>query len=77
MTSFGRVETIANAMDLRGFGKNRTRTWYRHNPPAAADWIVRIFTVLLAAFCVYYIVQYRVINPPPYDYWCPWVDRLR
>ena len=75
MTSFGRVETIANAMDLRGFGKNRTRTWYRRNPPAAADWLVRAFTLLLAAFCVYYIARYRIINPPPYDYWCPWIER--
>jgi energy-coupling factor transport system permease protein len=73
MTSFGRVETIANAMDLRSFGKNRKRTWYSHNPPSRADWIVRSFTVLLAAFCVYYIVRYRIINPPLYDYWCPWI----
>jgi energy-coupling factor transport system permease protein len=73
MTSFGRVETIANAMDLRSFGKNRKRTWYSHNPPARSDWLVRAFTVLLAAFCVYYIVRYRIINPPPYEYWCPWV----
>ncbi|MDR2784351.1 MAG: energy-coupling factor transporter transmembrane protein EcfT [Treponema sp.] len=75
MTSFGRVETIANAMDLRSFGKNRKRTWYSHNPPAKADWLARSFTVLLAAFCVYYIVRHRIINPPPYDYWCPWVNR--
>ncbi|MDR0638609.1 MAG: energy-coupling factor transporter transmembrane protein EcfT [Spirochaetaceae bacterium] len=75
MTSFGRVETIANAMDLRGFGKNRTRTWYRRNPPAAADWLVRAFTLFLAAFCVYYIARYRVIDPAPYDYWCPWIER--
>ncbi|MDR2053848.1 MAG: energy-coupling factor transporter transmembrane protein EcfT [Treponema sp.] len=73
MTSFGRVETIANAMDLRSFGKNRKRSWYSHNPPAKTDWLVRSFTVLLAAFCVYYIVRHRIISPPPYDYWCPWI----
>jgi energy-coupling factor transport system permease protein len=77
MTSFGRVETSANAMDLRGFGKNRTRTWYRLNPPTAADWLVRAFTLLLAAFCAYYIVWYRVMNPPLYDYWCLWIDPAR
>jgi energy-coupling factor transporter transmembrane protein EcfT len=60
-------------MDLRSFGKNRTRTWYRHNPPTPADWLVRALTLILAAFCIYYIVQYRIINPPPYNYWCPWV----
>ncbi|MDR1231107.1 MAG: energy-coupling factor transporter transmembrane protein EcfT [Spirochaetaceae bacterium] len=74
MTSFGRVETIANAMDLRSFGKNRTRTWYRHNPPSPADRLVRALTLLLAAFCVYYIVQYRILTPYPYDYWCPWIS---
>jgi energy-coupling factor transport system permease protein len=73
MTSFGRVDTIANAMDLRGFGRNRKRTWYSHNPPSRADRLVRALTVPLAAFCVYYIVQHRVLSPPPYDYWCPWV----
>jgi energy-coupling factor transporter transmembrane protein EcfT len=62
-------------MDLRSFGKNRKRTWYSHHPPAAADWFVRAFTLLLAAFCVYYIARHRIINPPPYDYWCPWVNR--
>jgi energy-coupling factor transport system permease protein len=72
MTSFGRVETIANAMDLRSFGKHRKRTWYSHNPPSRADWFVRAITLLLAAFCIYYIARYRIINPPPYDYWCPW-----
>jgi energy-coupling factor transport system permease protein len=75
MTSFGRVETIANAMDLRSFGKNRRRTWYSHNPPTGADWFARSFTVLIAAFCAYYIIRHRIIDPPPYDYWCPWVSR--
>jgi energy-coupling factor transport system permease protein len=73
MTSFGRVETIANAMDLRGFGKKRARTWYSRRRPARADWLVRALTLLLAAFCVYYITCRRIINPPPYDYWCPWI----
>jgi energy-coupling factor transport system permease protein len=75
MTSFGRVETIANAMDLRSFGKNRRRTWYSHNPPMGADWFVRSFTLLLAVFCAYYIIRHRIIEPPPYDYWCPWISR--
>jgi energy-coupling factor transport system permease protein len=77
MTSFGRVEIIANAMDLRSFGKNRKRTWYGHNPPARADWLVRALTALLAAFCVYYIVRHRILNPPLYEYWCPWISPAR
>ncbi|MDR1894263.1 MAG: energy-coupling factor transporter transmembrane protein EcfT [Spirochaetales bacterium] len=73
MTSFGRVETIANAMDLRSFGKKPRRTWYSHNPPGAADHGVRIFTLLLGAFCGYYILRHRILFPPPFDYWCPWI----
>jgi energy-coupling factor transport system permease protein len=74
MTSFGRVDTIANAMDLRGFGKLKRRSWYSGNPPSKADRAVRLLIVLLAAFCVYYIVRRRIISPPLYDYWCPWIS---
>lgn len=28
MTSMDRIEVISNAMELRGFGKNKKRTWY-------------------------------------------------
>jgi energy-coupling factor transport system permease protein len=74
MSSFGRVETIANAMDLRGFGKLKKRSWYSEHPPARADVLARIIFAALGAFCLYYIVFYRVINPPSFDYWCPWIN---
>ena len=73
MTSFGRVDTIANAMDLRGFGKLKRRSWYSENPPSRADWAARALILLLALFCGYYIIRHRVISPPLYDYWCPWI----
>jgi energy-coupling factor transport system permease protein len=73
MTSFGKVGNIANAMDLRGFGKHRRRSWYSEREPDRADWIARAAIALIAAFSVYYIVFHRIINPPPFDYWCPWV----
>lgn len=28
LSSMERIETISNAMELRGFGKNKNRTWY-------------------------------------------------
>ncbi len=28
LSSMDRIETVSNAMELRGFGKNRKRTWY-------------------------------------------------
>jgi energy-coupling factor transport system permease protein len=73
MTSFDRVETIANAMDLRGYGKLKRRSWYSENPPRPADRIARVLTALTALFCIYYIAVHRIMNPPPYDYWCPWI----
>jgi len=72
MTSFGRIGTIANAMDLRGFSKMKTRTWYSEREPSKTDWIARGILVLIGLFCVYYIVFIRILNPPPFSYWSPW-----
>jgi len=74
ITSFGRVSNIANAMDLRGYGKLKERSWYSEREPDRADWIARGVILALAAFSAYYIVFHRIINPPPFDYWCPWVN---
>lgn len=73
MTSFNRVDTIANALDLRGFGKHKKRGWYCANPPERGDWIIRILTAALAVFCVYYTIRFRIIDPPAFDYWSPWI----
>ena len=37
LSSMDRIEVISNAMELRGFGKGRTRTWYRARKFRAAD----------------------------------------
>jgi energy-coupling factor transport system permease protein len=73
LTAFNRVDTIANAMDLRRFGMKKRRTWYAHSPPARADWIVRGLCGLIALFCLYYIIRHRIISPAPHAYWCPWI----
>lgn len=49
ITSTDKIETIANAMELRSFGKNKKRTWYRARKFAAADYVVIIVSVLLIA----------------------------
>jgi len=72
MTSFGRIGTIANAMDLRGFSKLKKRSWYSEREPVIADWIARGIIGLVAVFVVYYIVFVRVLNPPAFSYWSPW-----
>lgn len=52
-----RVEIISNAMDLRGFGKNKKRTWYARRPLKASDIVsvsvctaILVGTLLMAAF---------------------------
>jgi len=75
MTSFGKVNNIANAMDLRGFGKLKRRSWYSEKEATRADWIARFFILLLGVVCIYYIVQFRIIDPPLYDYWSPWTEQ--
>ena len=39
LTSLNRIDTISNAMELRGFGKNSKRTWYTQRPFARRDFI--------------------------------------
>ena len=52
VTSIDKIETISHAMELRSFGKNKTRTWYRARDFAKADYIVVIVSALLIAVAV-------------------------
>lgn len=72
-TAFGKVSNIANAMDLRGYGKKKKRTWYAENEPTKGDRIFRTIATLLVLATIYYIVMYRFINPWPAKFWCPWL----
>ena len=38
-STLDRIELISNAMDLRGFGKNKKRTWYVAKPLTKSDWL--------------------------------------
>lgn len=56
-STMDRVEVISNAMDLRGFGKMKKRTWYAKRPLTKADFIcmavcgaVFAATILIAVF---------------------------
>ena len=42
LTSIDRIEGITNAMELRGFGKNKKRTWYMGIKFKAADYVSMI-----------------------------------
>ena len=48
-TSVERIDTVSNAMELRGFGKYKKRTWYMGKPLAAADYAVLIVTAAFSA----------------------------
>lgn len=74
-TAFGKVNNIANGMDLRGYGKNKKRSYYAENEPTKGDKIIRTLTVLLLLATVYYVVMYRFVNPWPAKFWCPWLTR--
>ena len=53
LSSMDRIEVISNAMELRGFGKNKKRTWYMGRPFRAADILAMVFCALLLAAAVF------------------------
>ncbi len=70
ITTFDRVGTIANAMDLRGYGKNKGRTWYSEHEKTKADKVFNIIALAILAFSIYWIAS-SVINPPISRMWYP------
>ncbi|MBR4669188.1 MAG: energy-coupling factor transporter transmembrane protein EcfT [Butyrivibrio sp.] len=60
-----RIDVVSNAMELRGFGKKKKRTWYSQRPLVAADKAVIVFSV--AFFAITMIITYmdgnRFYNP--------------
>ncbi len=47
LSSLDRIEVISNAMELRGFGKGKKRTWYAGRDFSAADWLSMAACALL------------------------------
>jgi len=65
LSSMEKVEVISNAMELRCFGKNKTRTWYMGRPFRAADIASMVFCALLIvlAFVCNHLNGSRFYNP--------------
>ena len=65
LSSMDKIEIVANAMELRGFGKNKKRTWYMGRPFKVADILSMVFCVLLViiAFTLNYLNGGRYYNP--------------
>ncbi len=72
ITSFDRVGNIANAMDLRGYGKGKTRTYYSEHEERKADQIFKVIYILLLGFCIYWIIT-KNLMPQPMKMWYPFV----
>lgn len=53
MTTMDRIEIISCAMDLRGFGKHKKRTWYAAKPLRRADWLAMAACLLILLLSVY------------------------
>ena len=64
-TSMEKIDSVTNAMELRGFGKHKTRTWYSSRPLKKSDYIVIVLTVLFSAtaLTVTYMNGSRFWNP--------------
>ncbi len=66
LSTLDRIETITNAMDLRGFGKFKKRTWYSRRKMSKGDFIALSLSVaiLLATIAVSVFINHgRFYNP--------------
>lgn len=65
-STLDRIELISNAMDLRGFGKHKKRTWYVARPMKKGDWGALAFgaAILAGSLCLSFFVNgSRFWNP--------------
>ena len=65
LSSMDRIEIISNAMELRGFGKEKHRTWYMAHRFETADILSMVVCALLLALAVGGTIYYgtRFYNP--------------
>lgn len=65
LSSLDRIEVISNAMELRGFGKNKKRTWYRARRFTKYDFLAMAGCTILFAVALLEIIitGNRFFNP--------------
>ena len=65
LSSMERIETISNAMELRGFGKGKTRTWYSARKFTAMDILSMALCIglMLLSLLITYLNGSRFFNP--------------
>ena len=64
-SSLERIDVISCAMELRGFGKNKRRTWYSSKPFSRADIVSLVISVILFAAGMWFTFRGgdRFFNP--------------
>ena len=67
MSSLDRIETVSNAMELRGFGKSNKRTWYRAQAFKVGDYLAIIAGVIMIVISI----ALNVLNGS--RYWNPFI----
>lgn len=55
-STMDRIEVISNAMDLRGFGKHKKRTWYTKTPVKLSDYMCIAVCLLVLAVVILFAV---------------------
>ena len=65
LSSMERIETISNAMELRGFGKEKNRTWYMSSKFTSADILcmTACILVMILSLAITYLNGGRYFNP--------------
>lgn len=64
-TSMDRIDVVSNAMELRGFGKNKKRTWYSGKKLTSRDItvIVVVFVFAVVSMLITFVDGSRFYNP--------------
>ena len=73
ITSFDRVGNIANAMDLRGFGKNKDKTYYCEHEDTKGDKMLVPFIIFLILLYIALVV-YKAVYKAPFEVWATWIQ---
>lgn len=72
ITSFDRISNISNAMDLRGFGKGKKRSYYAEHEETANDKKVKVVYIILGIFVLAYIIVGKFVLHIP-EVWYPFL----
>lgn len=64
-SSMDRIDIVSNAMELRGYGKHKKRTWYMEKKLKRNDYLTIAFTVvfMIAALTITFADGSRFYNP--------------